>query len=46
MFEILFLIFSWLPAPLNILAFGAVCILALFALIKLIAVILDLLPFF
>ena len=45
MFDVLFLMFSWLPSPLNVIAFGSVCILFVIALIKLIAMILDMLPF-
>lgn len=45
MFEILRLMFAWLPAPLNVLAFGLVCLLLLMACIKLIAAIIDMIPF-
>lgn len=45
MFDALYLMFSWLPAPLNVIVFGAFCIMAVVALIKLISVILDMIPF-
>jgi len=45
MFEILMLLFSWLPAPLDKLFFGAFCILLVVVLIKLIAAIIDMIPF-
>lgn len=45
MFEILFLMFSWLPAPLNVIAFGAVCIVLVLAVIRFVALIFDLIPF-
>lgn len=44
-FDILWLLFSWMPAPLNSIFFGAFCILLLFVLIKVIAAIIDMLPF-
>ena len=45
MFEVLKLLFSWLPPPLDTLVFGAFCILLLIAVIKLIAKIIDMIPF-
>lgn len=45
MFDVLLLMFSWLPAPLDTLVFGAFCILAVMALIKLIAAVIDMIPF-
>lgn len=45
-FEILYLMFSWLPAPLDKIAFGAVCLLLLFVVFKLVCAILDFIPFF
>ena len=45
MFELLFLMFSWLPPPLNVICIGAVCIFVVLALVKLIAAILDMIPF-
>ena len=45
MFEVFRLMFSWLPSPLPEILFGAVCLLLLFALIKLVAKIIELLPF-
>jgi len=45
MFEILFLLFSWLPPPLDKLFFGAFCVLLVMVLVKLIAKIIDMIPF-
>lgn len=45
MFEVLYLLFSWLPSPLDKLFFGAFCIFLVLVLIKLIAIIWDVLPF-
>lgn len=45
LFEVLKLLFSWLPAPLDAIVFGAFCILLLIAVIKLIAKIIDMIPF-
>lgn len=45
MFEALYLLFSWLPSPLDKLFFGAFCILLAFVLIKLVAAIIDMIPF-
>ena len=45
MFEFLFLMFSWLPAPLNVIAFGAVCIVLVLAVMRLIALIIEMIPF-
>lgn len=45
MFDILWLMFAWLPSPLNVLAFGLFCLLLLVACIKLIAAIIDMIPF-
>lgn len=44
-FDILRLIFSWLPPPLDTIIFGAFCVLLIFAIIKVIAAIIDMLPF-
>lgn len=44
-FEVLYLIFSWLPPPLNVLLFGAFCLLLVMVLIKLVAAIIDMIPF-
>lgn len=46
MFDVLALLFSWLPFPLAELVFGAFCLLLVFILIKIIGWILDLIPFF
>lgn len=45
-FEILWLMFSWLPAPLNAIAFGAVCLLLLFVIFRVVCAVLDFIPFF
>lgn len=45
MFDAFLVLFSWLPPPLNIIAFGAVSLLVLVTVIKLIAKIIDMLPF-
>lgn len=45
MFDVLLLMFSWLPSPLDKLVFGALCILVVVVLIKLVAAIIDMLPF-
>lgn len=45
MFEVFYLMFTWLPSPLPEILFGIICLLLLIALIKLIAKIIDLLPF-
>lgn len=45
MFDILFLMFSWLPAPLNVIAFGAVCFVLILAVMRLIALIIEMIPF-
>lgn len=45
MFEILYLLFSWLPPPLNAILFGAFCVLLVMTLMKLIAAIIDMIPF-
>ena len=45
MFDVLLLMFSWLPSPLDKLVFGAFCVMVVMALIKLVAAIIDMLPF-
>lgn len=45
MFEIIRLLFTWLPTPLDDIVFGAVCILLLLVLVKLVAKVIDMLPF-
>ena len=45
LFEILYLLFSWLPPPLDKLFFGAFCILLVIVLMKLISAIIDMIPF-
>lgn len=44
-FEVLYLIFSWLPPPLDVIIFGAFCFLLVMVLIKLVAAIIDMIPF-
>lgn len=44
-FEVLYLLFSWLPPPLDTLLFGAFCIMLVVVLVKLIITILDMIPF-
>lgn len=44
-FDILRLLFSWMPPPLDAIVFGAFCILLIFVIIKVIAAIIDMLPF-
>lgn len=45
MFELLYLMFTWLPSPLDKIVFGAFCVLAVVALVKLIGLFWDMLPF-
>lgn len=45
MFEILLLLFSWLPPPLDIIVTGALGLVLIFALFGLIAMIIDMIPF-
>ena len=45
MFDILYLLYSWLPSPLHEIVFGAFCILLLIVLAKLVVKIIDLIPF-
>ena len=45
MFEVLYLLFSWLPPPLNVIFFGAFCIFLVVVLVKLIDAIIDMIPF-
>lgn len=45
MFDVLYLMYTWLPSPLDKIVFGALCIMAVIALIKLIAAIIDMIPF-
>lgn len=44
-FEVLALFFSWLPPPLDIIVFGAFCVFLVVVLVKLIATIIDMIPF-
>ena len=45
MFEAIFLLFSWLPSPLNFLAVGAFSLILIVTIIRLIAFLWELLPF-
>lgn len=45
MFDVLFLLFSWLPPPLDLIVAGALGLVLLFALFGLIAAIIDMIPF-
>ncbi|WP_294852623.1 hypothetical protein [uncultured Oscillibacter sp.] len=45
MFQSLFLLFGWLPSPLNVIFFGAFCVFLVVVLVKLIAAIIDMIPF-
>lgn len=45
MFEVLALLFSWLPPPLDSLLFGALCVLLVVVLVRLIIAVLDMIPF-
>lgn len=45
MFDVLYLLFSWLPSPLHEIVFGAFCILLLVVLVKLVAKVIDMIPF-
>lgn len=45
MFQVLFLLFGWLPSPLNVIFEGAFAIFLVFVLIKLITAIIDMIPF-
>lgn len=45
MFDVIWLLFSWLPSPLNIIVFGGICILLIAAIVRLIGSVIDMLPF-
>lgn len=45
MFEIIYLLFGWLPQPLNTIFFGLFCLFLVIVLVKLIAKIIDMIPF-
>lgn len=45
MLEVIRLLFTWLPSPLDKILFGAVCILLLVAIVKLVGKLIDMLPF-
>lgn len=45
MFEVLYLLFSWLPSPLHEIIFGGICLLLVLVLVKLVAAIIDMIPF-
>lgn len=45
MFDVLALLFTWLPSPLAEIIFGAFCLLLVFVVIKVVKFVLDLIPF-
>lgn len=45
MIEAIFLLFAWLPSPLNVLAAGAIALILVVTIVRLIAFLWDLLPF-
>ena len=45
MFEYIWLLFTWLPSPLDIICFGAVCPLLVAAIVRIVVKVIDLLPF-
>lgn len=45
MFEVFYLMFTWLPSPLPEILFGIICLLLLITVIKVVAKIIELLPF-
>ncbi len=45
MFAVLSLFCSWLPSPLDGIVFGALCLVLLVVIIKLVAKVIDMLPF-
>lgn len=45
MFDVIWLLFSWVPSPLNIICFGGVCLLLAFAVVRIICKVIDMLPF-
>lgn len=45
LFDVLYLLFSWLPTPLDKIIFGGICLLLVVILIKLVAAIIDMIPF-
>lgn len=45
MFQVLYLMLAWLPAPLHQIVFGALCMVLVFVLVKLIAAVIDMIPF-
>lgn len=45
MFDILLLLFSWLPPPLDTIVAGALGLVLIFAVFNLIAMIIDMIPF-
>lgn len=44
-FDVLYLLFSWLPPPLDTIIFGGVCLLLVVVLVKLVAAVIDMIPF-
>lgn len=45
MFEAIFLLYSWLPSPFNVLASGIFAVTLVIAIVRLIAFLWELLPF-
>ena len=45
MFDVIWLLFSWLPSPLNVICFGGICVLLSIAIIRVVIKVLDMLPF-
>lgn len=45
LFEAIYFLFSWLPTPLDILAFGALSLVLVVTIVRLVLVLWDLLPF-
>ena len=44
-FEAIYFLFSWLPAPLDFLAFGALSLVLVVTIVRLVLILWDLLPF-
>lgn len=45
MFDVIWLLFSWVPSPLNFILFGGICLLLVLALVRIVGKVLDILPF-
>lgn len=44
-FDAIYFLFSWLPPPLNFLAFGALALVLVVTIVRLVLILWDLLPF-